>query len=421
MAWKNSVKQGIHGIMISLAVLAGADRVVDRDIFDIRVVPRRALTGSEVFAGTRSGHIDQSSRMMVKESAFTEQTLLHFEGEAAGITPTQWKSVLTATKLLGTGQFGTVYEEQVKCSTTSNEAKTVAMKVVSIADPHLEGEIQALQKINSLTRSNDSPYLYRLIGLLRDEQEKKVYMLTPAYNSDMLYAAARYPLGGAGKRAPFLTWPQRLALFLDIVKGIRELHSADIVHADLKPENVMINCDQRCVDIRLSKKPEAEKECNLSDRSCVAVVIDVGLAVNAGDFDELRGTPQFISKEIIKAAQAGRKPQYQKSVDIFALGALLYELRTDGSLIPDCRGENCRVATTLAYKPSKISGVGTNLKYLIGNMTLDEPTSRPSIDTMVSEVDKLLKETVSQDVYAKAVQDPNERGALQALPACLKI
>jgi len=207
---------------------------------------------------------------------------------------------------------------------------------------------------------------------------------------------------------------------LDTLKAIRELHRANIVHASLKPENVMINCDRRCVDIRLDKNA-GEEECKLSDRQCVAVVVHVGSAVGVGKHDLIRGTPGFIPKETIDALTTGSTFLYEKSADIFALGAMLYELRTDSPLIPLGEGKYDWAINTKKYNPNSIAGVDSNLQDLISKMTQDAPTLRPSIESVVTNVDELLKESVSEEAYAKAVQDPDERGALQALPACLKI
>jgi len=237
-------------------------------------------------------------------------------------------------------------------------------------------------------------------------------------------------------------WPQRLAFFLHTVKGIRKLHSANIVHADLKPENVMINCDKPCADPRNRENPGLPIQCdpenpsktqNMAARSCVAVVIDVGLAVEAGKDDSLRGTPGFISKELVVAELArqadrrkgleGKYPVYQKSVDIFALGAMLYELHTNIPLIPavsGCETNDCWYRATKAYKPNGISGVHDfKLKTLISEMTADDPESRHDIDYVVDEVDKLLKKE-DPTGYDEHVKDPYERGALQAVPACLQ-
>jgi len=322
---------------ISIVVLGGAERTAydseprqalmsnaERVAYESK--PRQALMSNKVLALLRSRRISQLTSMISKVPNFTENHhFWHLDGEAVTKnTLALWEKNLKSTKQLGEGNFGTVVQYQVLCAREGNESKYIAMKTVSLADPHYEEEAEALQKINQLTPSKDSPYLMQFIGGIKDETE--AYFLTSAYNSDTLFDATR------AFESPFTVWAQRLAFILDAAKGLRELHRADLVHADLKPENIMIHCDKRCVDIRMveADKRAGETDCTISERNCFAVLIDVGLAVEAGTAADLRGTPGFVPPECVQA-----KPVWEKSADIWSLGALVYEQRTDEILIPE--------------------------------------------------------------------------------------
>ena len=113
-----------------------------------------------------------------------------------------------------------------------------------------------------------------------------------------------------------------------IVRGVRAFHRKDILHLDLKPENIMI------------------------DRHGVVKLIDFGSARAAGmaerapliDLSELVGTPGYIAPEIYQG-----EPPTTRS-DIYAVGVIAYELLS--GRLPHGRGmANARDAARLSYLP----------------------------------------------------------------------
>ncbi|MCB9675743.1 MAG: serine/threonine protein kinase [Alphaproteobacteria bacterium] len=112
-----------------------------------------------------------------------------------------------------------------------------------------------------------------------------------------------------------------LAVFLEIVQGIDYLHGKDIVHGDLKPENVMIEGEYR--------RPETWHT-KLTDFGTVGliahpVVIDGRTAVVA--------TPRYASPEHLRGSD-----NLEVRSDIYCLGLILHFLLT---------GEHCSDARTV--------------------------------------------------------------------------
>lgn len=449
MVWKRCARDGFKSIMISIAVLAGAERVEDastdvfvgteriedafQDVF-MGALPRQAIMTRKALAVTHRGSSFTSFRLVGKESSMTRQIFWTLEDEPI---PEEKETFLKANvkilRVLGKGNFGSVQEMKVECA-TADESQSIAMKTLPLTDEEtLPLEKYAFQKISSLQLSDDSPYLMRLIFAVRDKT--RALFFTPVYNSGMLLHATRVT-----------NWDQRLAFFLDIVKGIREMHRANLTHTDLKPENVMINCDKRCFQM----KEKRIQMCKMSERTCAAVVIDIGLATDAGGSGFLRGTPGFIPPEIIKqdedqdACLEGckelreeqaikgcyiencRDPVWEQSVDIWSLGSMMYELRFGSELIQGSGNKHLWKDRTKEYDPKSIlcnSGGGhdCDIRQLISQMTDTNSTRRPSIASVVSSVDKLLKEKVSPAIYEKAVQDPVTRKAMKPSPKCLDV
>lgn len=98
------------------------------------------------------------------------------------------------------------------------------------------------------------------------------------------------------KKRGFMSYEEIKKIFVRVVEGVSYLHRKDIVHCDLKLENIVLNRDKvRLVDFGFARK-NAHKE---SDIIC--------------------GTPNYMSPELIK-----REKHWPKPADVWSLGILLF-------------------------------------------------------------------------------------------------
>jgi eukaryotic-like serine/threonine-protein kinase len=124
--------------------------------------------------------------------------------------------------------------------------------------------------------------------------------------------------------------PARAAALLlePLARAVEYAHRRGIVHRDLKPANVLLEAfDARpsAIESVESADPAAE----LARLGLVPKIADFGLAKRLGDTlgtqtGQLMGTPSYMSPEQL----AGQGGATGPGVDIYALGAILYELLT---------------------------------------------------------------------------------------------
>lgn len=95
------------------------------------------------------------------------------------------------------------------------------------------------------------------------------------------------------------------SLMRDILQSVCDLHSLNIMHRDIKAENILL--DEK-------SKPHLS---------------DFGLATKTDESQlhtEVCGTPSYMAPEIVKCAVSHDHPGYQKPVDVWACGVLMYQL-----------------------------------------------------------------------------------------------
>jgi serine/threonine protein kinase len=201
-----------------------------------------------------------------------------------------------AIEPVGQGAYGLVFSA-MHLTEGSTQSPAVAIKKLDCSEEGLTS-LSRLQRELSCMREMNHPNILRLIDVLSINQD--VYIVSELMETD---------LGSVLKSGQPLSNDQVLALFYQLVDGIRYIHDCGVIHRDLKPRNVLINtnCDLKICDFGLARLEE----------------------FNGEPFTEYMCTRWYRAPEILTPALI-----YTNKIDIFSLGCIMAEVLGRKPLLP---------------------------------------------------------------------------------------
>lgn len=181
------------------------------------------------------------------------------------------------------------------------------------AEPHLKIVIKSIFKerilVDTWTRDRklgSIPSEIKVMAVLNKWPHENIIKLLDFFEDDDYFHIELEPHGDPGidlfdliEMQGDLTEEQCKFLFKQVVSAVRHLHHHDIVHRDIKDENVIV------------------------DGEGIAKLIDFGSSafIKQGPFDVFVGTIDYAAPEVLAGKPYEGKPQ-----DIWALGILLYTI-----------------------------------------------------------------------------------------------
>ncbi|KAH8379927.1 hypothetical protein KR009_008086 [Drosophila setifemur] len=144
-------------------------------------------------------------------------------------------------------------------------------------------------------------------------------------------------------------------ILLDLLRGLKSLHDRNLIHLDIKLDNVLIS--------------EDDETCKLAD---FGLVIDVDKANN---HHATEGDSRYMAPEILQG-------HFSKAADIFSLGIAMLELACYMDL--PANGPLWHELRHGIFPEEFIDKISVELQIVIKSMMMPDPAQRPTADQLLS-------------------------------------
>ncbi|RXG54504.1 Serine/threonine-protein kinase D3 [Armadillidium vulgare] len=260
-------------------------------------------------------------------------------------------------EVLGSGQFGTVYGGVHRKS-----GKPFAIKVIDKSrfptkqEAALKNEVSILQTI----RHPGVVILERMF-----ETDERIFVVMEKLQGDMLEMILSSKKQRLSERitkyliyqATVLTFLSHLVMFFQILIALKHLHGQNVVHCDLKPENVLLSESTDFPQVKLC---------------------DFGFARIIGEKSFRRsvvGTPAYLAPEVLK------NKGYNRSLDMWSVGVITYVSLSGTFPFNDDEDINDQIQNAaFMYPPNPWKEITPDAIDLIGNLLQVKQRKRYTVD-----------------------------------------
>ncbi|XP_014610982.1 PREDICTED: serine/threonine-protein kinase D3 isoform X4 [Polistes canadensis] len=251
-------------------------------------------------------------------------------------------------EVLGSGQFGIVYGGVHRKS-----GRAVAIKVIdklrfpTKQEAQLKNEVAILQNLSHSGVVN----LERMF-----ETPERIFVVMEKLKGDMLEMILNSEKGRLSERITKF-------LITQILVALKHLHSKNIVHCDLKPENVLLSSDNEFTQVKLC---------------------DFGFARIIGEKSFRRsvvGTPAYLAPEVL------RNKGYNRSLDMWSVGVIIYVSLSGTFPFNEEEDINEQIQNAaFMYPPTPWKEISSDAIDLINNLLQVKQRKRYTVDKSLQHV-----------------------------------
>ncbi|CAH2238133.1 jg22061 [Pararge aegeria aegeria] len=245
-------------------------------------------------------------------------------------------------EVLGSGQFGIVYGGMHR-----DTDRPVAIKVIdklrfpTKQEAQLKNEVAILQNLSH-------PGVVNLERMF--ETPERIFVVMEKLKGDMLEMILSHEKGRLTERITKFIVAQ-------ILVALKHLHEKNIVHCDLKPENVLLSSDETFPQVKLC---------------------DFGFARIIGEKSFRRsvvGTPAYLAPEVL------RNKGYNRSLDMWSVGVIVYVSLSGTFPFNEDEDINEQIQNAaFMYPPAPWREISSDAIDLINNLLQVKQRKRLSVD-----------------------------------------
>ncbi|XP_008195845.2 serine/threonine-protein kinase D3 isoform X1 [Tribolium castaneum] len=251
-------------------------------------------------------------------------------------------------EVLGSGQFGIVYG-----GIHRKTSRPVAIKVIdklrfpTKQEAQLKNEVAILQNLSH-------PGVVNLERMF--ETPERIFVVMEKLKGDMLEMILSHEKGRLTERVTKF-------LITQILIALKHLHSKNIVHCDLKPENVLLSSDAEFPQVKLC---------------------DFGFARIIGEKSFRRsvvGTPAYLAPEVL------RNKGYNRSLDMWSVGVIVYVSLSGTFPFNEDEDINEQIQNAaFMYPPNPWKEISSDAIDLINNLLQVKQRKRYTVDKSLQHI-----------------------------------
>ncbi|CAH1165914.1 unnamed protein product [Phyllotreta striolata] len=251
-------------------------------------------------------------------------------------------------EVLGSGQFGIVYGGAHR-----KTARPVAIKVIdklrfpTKQEAQLKNEVAILQNLSH-------PGVVNLERMF--ETPERIFVVMEKLKGDMLEMILSHDKGRLTERVTKF-------IITQILVALKHLHSKNIVHCDLKPENVLLSSDSEYPQVKLC---------------------DFGFARIIGEKSFRRsvvGTPAYLAPEVL------RNKGYNRSLDMWSVGVIIYVSLSGTFPFNEDEDINEQIQNAaFMYPPNPWKEISSDAISLINNLLQVKQRKRYTVDKSLAHI-----------------------------------
>lgn len=199
--------------------------------------------------------------------------------------------------------------------------------------------------------------------------------------------------GSSLEREPPYTFEDAVGIFEQVARGLADLHKEGFVHADMKPNNVIVDSRQG------------------------AKIIDLGQSCKIGTIKQrIQGTPDYIAPE-----QVHRRAITPKT-DVYNLGATMYWVLTRNFVPTALTGKTDSLVQgideALIPKPKPVRELNQRCPELLAALVMDcvvpNPDDRPQMESVIERLNLIRGKLAAGAILRRSGQSSRENSVGEA-------
>ncbi len=232
---------------------------------------------------------------------------------------------------------------------------------------------------------------YRIASRIKSDTIRKIERLLRKreglLSTSELFLVMEHIDGSSIEREPPVTFEDAVDIFEQVARGLTDMHREGFVHADMKPNNVIVNSE------------------------LIAKIIDLGQSCKIGTIKQrIQGTPDYIAPE-----QVHRKAITPKT-DVYNLGATMYWVLTRHFVPTALTGKTDSLVQglddALIPRPKPIHDLNPRCPDLLAKLVMEcvvtDSDKRPQMESVVERLNLVRGKLAAGSILRRSGQIAKE-------------